>query len=201
MEEIFTLDNDRPLINKSQDVLFIVPRKVDKVANLIEESNESAYTIAITGDWGVGKSSVLNLIEEKLHNDSKSDLKYIIVKFEPLLEGCFETRDLILLFLKKILLTLKNSQHYKPSKSQWVKNAIYSFLLFIKKNPHAQDFIGAAKEVTPIIKLIFKALEGFSRRDCEPLSSQLQRLDAELNKRNYRVLVVIDEIGCCLYIM
>jgi len=53
------------------------------VSQIIEQANGQPVSIGVSGSWGVGKSSMIKLIQNKLHSDPSSELekKYLFVEF------------------------------------------------------------------------------------------------------------------------
>ena len=77
----FNFSNDRP-INKSDEDLFNMGNLVNRIVSFIANTDveKKAFSIGIVGEWGDGKSSLLNLVEEKLETDYK---ELIVVHFNP----------------------------------------------------------------------------------------------------------------------
>lgn len=93
---------DRP-INKATDDLFSMHDKfVEPVYNYIGNNSEGAVTIAVSGEWGSGKSSAINLLKERLRKYEPHDKKNIIVNFDLLLEAKFEVPQLVALFFRDL---------------------------------------------------------------------------------------------------
>ncbi len=66
---------DRP-INKATDDLFdMYDNFVGPVCNYIGNNSEGAVTIAVSGEWGSGKSSAINLLKERLRKYDPHDKK------------------------------------------------------------------------------------------------------------------------------
>jgi Cdc6-like AAA superfamily ATPase len=66
---------DDPILSKEQDKL-----NFDYLINTIQDiltNSESPINIGLFGKWGVGKSSILNLLDERLRN--VTDMKFIII--------------------------------------------------------------------------------------------------------------------------
>lgn len=80
--EIFDLKDDTPIANTTLD-LFGRSKIVDaivKTINIKSKTNHSCFVIGIYAKWGEGKTSVLNLIEEKLLSQQDN---IVISKFNP----------------------------------------------------------------------------------------------------------------------
>ena len=60
--------SDRPIQSFNSDVFGFRERYVDKIFSYILDEALLPLTIAITGEWGAGKSSVINMLKEKLRN-------------------------------------------------------------------------------------------------------------------------------------
>ncbi len=45
------------------------------VSQIIEQANGQPVSIGVSGSWGVGKSSMIKLIQNKLHSDPGSELE------------------------------------------------------------------------------------------------------------------------------
>jgi len=78
---IHFFEPDAPIDNAADD-MFQMESLVSRIVNFITftDVKNSAFSMGIVGDWGDGKSSLMNLVEEKLrseHND------FLIVHFNP----------------------------------------------------------------------------------------------------------------------
>jgi predicted KAP-like P-loop ATPase len=72
------IDSDQPIRSSSEDQ-FGRKRFAERIADLlISRPESSSIAIGITAPWGEGKSSVLNMIEERL-----TEKKIKILKFNP----------------------------------------------------------------------------------------------------------------------
>lgn len=79
---IFDLKDDTPILNATYDV-FGRSKIVDaivKTINIKSKTNHSCFVIGIYAQWGEGKTSVLNLIEERLLSQKDN---IVISKFNP----------------------------------------------------------------------------------------------------------------------
>lgn len=79
------LSNDTPINSRNND-LYSYSRLAERIADCICSANaeESSFTIGISGSWGSGKTSLINLIESEL-SDSKSHRLNVpeVLRFNP----------------------------------------------------------------------------------------------------------------------
>lgn len=57
---------DRPINTSTGDLFNLNDKFVEPVCNYIGNNSEGAMTIAVSGEWGSGKSSAINLLKERL---------------------------------------------------------------------------------------------------------------------------------------
>ena len=109
--------NDRPIKNEHQDKL-----NRTKFADSIAESiinipkNHDSIVIGLMGDWGTGKSSLLNLIENKIPQDVN------ILRFNPW--NYYSQQTLFASFFDELSNSLSLSNKIR-TKFQKYKNKIY----------------------------------------------------------------------------
>jgi hypothetical protein len=95
---------------------------MSKVLERILDSNEPPYNIAVIGKWGLGKSSLINLVKNKLTNDKTYNIQEINA-------WKYEKDSLRRVFLKQIWQgvsgeRLKSFQEIQRSFSELINNAI-----------------------------------------------------------------------------
>lgn len=91
-----TVIKDQPIDTKNKDLLHR-----DDIINMISQSilrqnKENSYVIGLTGKWGTGKTSVINMIKEKIFNSVDYPL---IIDFNPWEYS--ETDDLLTPFIRQ----------------------------------------------------------------------------------------------------
>ncbi len=74
------LSADRPVVNSSKDLLGFAPSAGHMAGVLLGLPGGEGFVVGIEGEWGAGKSSLLNLIEEQFRG-SKVEAK--VVRFLP----------------------------------------------------------------------------------------------------------------------
>ena len=88
---------DERLSNKQMDQ-FGHKNIADNILNLIKNKKYKApYNIALIGKWGLGKSSILKLVEEEIKQDSSQNIKMITIN-----AWKYEKESLKKVYLKKI---------------------------------------------------------------------------------------------------
>lgn len=77
----FSFDQDAPIDN-SDDDLFNMGNLVKRIASYIAFTNVSkkAFSIGIVGEWGDGKTSLMNLVEEEIKREYSN---FVVVHFNP----------------------------------------------------------------------------------------------------------------------
>ena len=96
------IDKDTPIYSKSQDILNR-GNFVNNLVHLLQNNNDEESTvIGLYGPWGSGKTSIINLIQEKLSTSGRTsseiseDTRYVLVTFNPWLYS--NMKDLIVEF-------------------------------------------------------------------------------------------------------
>ena len=77
----FSFDTDAPIKFSDKD-LFNMGSLVKRIVNYIASTDihDTAFSMGIVGEWGDGKTSLMNLVEEKIKEEHKD---FIIVHFNP----------------------------------------------------------------------------------------------------------------------
>ncbi|CAM1361649.1 conserved hypothetical protein [Tenacibaculum sediminilitoris] len=164
MEQIY--NSDKPITLKDQD-RFNRHKFSNRIAEtIIKRKNDDGLVIGLYGIWGEGKTSVLNMIEEKLKENEDT----LIAKFNP---WRFKDEDtLILNFFKNISEVLNKELNTKTEKVG----------AFLKK-------YGG---VTSVFNLdLSKVGETFSDTELEELKN---RINDFLEESEKEIVVVIDDI-------
>ncbi|MCG8806494.1 hypothetical protein G1K75_12615 [Tenacibaculum finnmarkense] len=164
MEQIY--NSDKPITLKEQD-RFNRHKFSNRIAEtIIKRENDDGLVIGLYGIWGEGKTSVLNMIEEKLKENENT----LIAKFNP---WRFKDEDtLILNFFKNISEVLNKELDTKTEKIGKL----------LKK-------YGA---VTSVFNLdLSKVGETFSDTQLEELKN---RINDFLEESEKKIVVVIDDI-------
>lgn len=185
---------DNP-ISKSEEDLFNFKHYAEKIQRLIQlnSSNVEPFTIGIYGKWGEGKTSFLNLIENKVDHFEKNegDKEYLKFHFNP---WRFSNEDEMLFDffdeLSKKFYVNKNTNLQLAGK--WISK--YSkYLKAIK----ISSSIGIPKRFGTVsfdVSEVFKALgEDLSGKNIT-LGSLKNKVNEAIVKANFKVVVFIDDL-------
>ena len=118
---------DLPIQNVSEDKLNRGSFASSLASAIMDYSSSSSFTIGLYGEWGSGKTSLINLV---LDDIEKRKDKTIILRFNPWL--CSETNQLISQFFKQLATTLKEYED-KDRKRHWITKD--SCLLYTSPSP------------------------------------------------------------------
>jgi hypothetical protein len=163
----------------------------DKFANqlakaILSYNQLNSFNIGLYGEWGSGKTSVINMVEEYIHSltDQQID-KPIVIRFNPWL------------FSDQAQLTI---QFFKQLSSAFTKSSV------IKTVGQTLDALGAAFEFTSFIPMvgtssgtIAKLVQGIGKGLADTtLSPDIQKLKNEivmkLEKEKVKTIIIIDDV-------
>lgn len=181
-------ESDNAITHKSQDKL---DRNnfAEKLANdIMEYQNENALAIGITGKWGSGKSSLINLTLNKLNENNN----VIIIKFNPWFFS--NQNNLYYQFFKLLISTFKEKEimdksiferKTKPQRIIFKKFGIDSLKDYFNFIDHSSiEFSDNAFH-----SLNFQDLESY-----ESLESLKIKCDEYFENLDCKIVVVIDDI-------
>jgi hypothetical protein len=181
---------ERPIESSKQDIL---GRSgfAGRIANSLvdpESGRATGVVVAVTGPWGSGKSSVLNLIEESL--EARKDADLIVVRFNPWLISSRD--DLIQQFFVQLALSLKASDS-RLERAARVLRAMPTYARDVL--PIASEVVVAAATgwwtslLSPAAKLAGLI---FSKR--KGLTESKKELQRELENSGFSIAVLVDEV-------
>lgn len=175
---------ERPILSQQDDKLErgrFVQRLTDALINP-NNRRSTGVVIGITGQWGSGKSSILNLVSEKIKVDYPHAL---VVRFDPwLISG---RNDLVSQFISELIRSIQG----EPQVAKRLANAVD---ILVKYGEHLAPVGGMWIPVLgPIIKFATNAYKN-AKKNRESLNSLRGRLTRELDKVSIPIVVLIDEV-------
>lgn len=176
--------NDTPVGKQDQDSFqrYVFAKRIAQAIS--ERKSISSIVIGIYGEWGEGKTSVLNFVKQELR-EIRDD--YIITDFNP---WRYKDENSILISFFNILAShLKDDNSNKKAKFPWKKKDQLS-----SDKEKAGDLLKTyAKALSPI------GLSGLAESLGEQLSSSdtvdlKSRIESKLAAKGKRILICIDDV-------
>lgn len=179
-------NSDTPIITESEDLLDRKTFAKQLAGSILSYDQSNSFNIALYGEWGSGKTSVINMVEESLLNLTlEQEDKPIIIRFNPWL------------FSDQTQLTI---QFFKQLSSAFIKSSR------IKTIGQAMDALGAAFEFTSVIPTIgaasgtiSKLIQGVGKKLADQTSSpDIQKIKDDivkkLKKEKVKTIIIIDDV-------
>ncbi len=178
--QTMSLDVDWPIESRKQDLL---DRRqfADKIARQISAVPvNQGFTIAVTGEWGSGKTSILNMVAETLdeHGDNIS-----VLKFNPWLFGGAD--DLVVRFFGELSAQLGHKSSDRLRRVARRLSGLGQALAPLSRLsgiPMVTEVVGFTAQVTA------------SLTEPPSLHKKRDELKSELNDSGVRLVVFIDDI-------
>ncbi|MFX4153528.1 P-loop NTPase fold protein [Aliarcobacter butzleri] len=172
------LRKDTPILNYADDLLsrdIFVDSLASSIKNYVDKES---LTIGLYGKWGEGKTSVINLVKEKL--EEQTDIIYF--RFEPWLYS--NTEQLMSMFFKDLSYCIGNI--YNQNELSKIFNSYAEAFEALSNLPEPT---GMLKFLSKLLSFIFKKLS------CQKTLLQL-KVDIEnyIESLNKKILIVIDDI-------
>lgn len=175
---------ERPIRSKSEDILgrseFI--RRLSNTLIDTSTGRATGVVVGITGRWGSGKSSTLNLLAEEI-NIARPEA--VVVRFDPWLVSGRD--DLILEFMRELISTIKAEPEASESLLAFARSlteyGAYLAPLTNLVKPGAEVFVSGA--LASLKARIFKD---------QSLAELRKRLIAQIQKIDVAIVVLIDEL-------
>ncbi len=170
-------DADRPIGTEEEDRLERRPFAESIAKQILAIPVEQGFTVAVAGEWGSGKTSILNMIAGQLESDPQP---LVVVWFNPWLFRGAE--DLLPRFFAELSAQLGRNRRDS-----------------IKRVARALADIGEASSpliplpwVAPVSSLLVQGTKHWTGPSS--LLAQLEQLKAALTKSESRIVIIIDDI-------
>ena len=170
-------DADRPIEHRDQDRLRRRPFSEAIAQHIRTIPAGSGFTVALSGEWGSGKTSILNMVAETLEEESET---IAVLRFNPWLFG--GTSDLMTRFFQELSAQLGQSHSEK-----------------VKTVAKALSTLGqslAPLSPVPGTTVVANIIAGQAEQWAQPKSLLAERKHLEnlLADSDTRVVVLIDDI-------
>ena len=185
--------SDKPIESRENDLLGRAQFSKHLARSLLKINLSESFTVSITGKWGTGKTSVLNMVQKEINDFSKKmadNEKPLIMRFEPW--NYSDCNQLLQQFFSQLSSTISLKSNDKSLKVVGDKLEQYasSFDLL--------QYIPVAGKYLSIIPGIIKTIGGKIKKKSEirlnDMSVQKDALVDALKKQNHRIIIFIDDI-------
>jgi predicted KAP-like P-loop ATPase len=167
---------DTPLENPKEDRLGFAPFAKNLADAIFKVSAEECLIIALYGQWGTGKTTILNFILHYINKKTK-DRRPIVIRFNP---WWFSGHgELLEQFLKEVRIALGKEPKFKG-----VVKDLAAFTGVVSKLPEPNVKLWGGI-VTWLLRLLGKDKEAWQLRD---------EIRKNLKQQRCRILIVIDDI-------
>lgn len=181
--------HDKPITSIEQDYFNINSQVVQKIINFIDDMNLTPASISVTGEWGGGKTSTLNLLVNKLNQNNKN----IIILFEPLLEGKLSLSEILELFYLKLYQKIDNPK-IKEIIIKCFKGLLTLLRTKLSANVALPGNMATATFEYNLEKNIDDLFKLFDQNGPKPFAIQTQELNKLLKENSYKLFIIMDEI-------
>lgn len=178
---------DSPIEKQEEDLLGRATFSSQLGKGIYEYNGKSGLVIGLFGEWGTGKTSVVNMVEQGINELSKeNENKPLIVRFSPW--NYTDKDNLISLFFKDLRIQIYNNSG--ESYYEKIGNALEEY-------SEAVDFLnyvplmgsGVVSTIKTILKIITKKVS--KRSTLNETRKTLERVLSEVDKQ---IIVIIDDI-------
>ena len=163
--------SDLPIIGSAEDKFTFTPFAKEVVSNIFKEEQPESLVVGLSGQWGSGKTSLLNLIDEQLSATSVNDKKMVTVRYVPW--RVEDRKTLLSSFLPLLIEKIEEEVDRLSSNNQ----AHSDLLLQLKKYAEALEQGG------PAIKAIAKIFSSFGYSFLEKGLELFGEVNSVLNEK------------------
>ena len=179
MEMICT---DLPIKKSSEDILNRMPFAQSIAKAMLSQESQSSFSIGLYGEWGSGKTSLLNMVVEAVES---SDEKAVVLNFNPWL--CSDAKQLVSQFFKQLsaAIKLKRPKDEKILETLEQYAGLFDLAAWI---PDAGIYIGYAGKIMSWVSKTF-----LKKRETD-LQRNKDRIINKLQEEKVKIIVTIDDI-------
>lgn len=176
------ISTDLPITKSDDDILNRSSFAQNLAKVIIQYSCQSSFSIGLYGEWGSGKTSLLNMVLEAVE---KSDTDAVILRFNPWL--CSDPKQLISQFFKQMSTAMK----LKKSVSSQICEVIDEYADFF-------DIASIIPIVGPFVAAAGKTANKKAKKNINKRENDLQKtknqIIEKLIKEKLKIIIAIDDI-------
>lgn len=181
--------NDQPIIGDDVSPDRLHREKfAENLAEIITlDPSDECLTVSIEGEWGYGKTSVVNLVKKaarKQHN------KPVIIEYNPWLAGKAEAliQDFLVQFSSQLNIPDRPKEGLKAAKELLAYSKLFNAMKFI---PGVEPW---ASTVQGVFKVVGSATQKISKLKELDLIGRKEKVKKILKKLEQSIIVIIDDI-------
>lgn len=188
---------DLPISSSKEDLLARAPFARSLAEALIAYEHKESLVTAVYGPWGSGKSSVINVILERVSELSKDRAKEerpLVVRFNPW--NYSDQNQLIGQFFRSLSVAMRRNDAGATAKKAGEQLDAYAEFfapLTLIPDPTGLGNI-LAVAANAVLKKVGVALVAWGKLKEKDLDKVRKELDALLEKQSRKILIVIDDI-------
>ncbi|HPG41258.1 MAG TPA: P-loop NTPase fold protein [bacterium] len=182
---------DQPILTSKDDILGRKNFAYNLADTITSYKDKNNIVIGLYGEWGSGKTSLLNLITERINLKTKnSKHKPIIIKFNPW--NFSEQNQLITQFFYILSLSLKRKDNSTKIKNIGEKIEDYSQIIEpLSLIPVVGQYSTLAKIFTKLTGSSIKKWGKSKEKTIDDIRDELNKLLCTINRK---IIVIIDDI-------
>ncbi|RLT96732.1 P-loop NTPase fold protein [Ketobacter sp.] len=181
--------NDQPITGDSEspDLLRRAAFSEHLATVLRIAPSEDCMTSSLEGEWGYGKTSVINLVKKSLGNQENSP---VIIEYNPWLAGKAEAlvQDFLVQFSSQLNIPDRPKEGLKAAKELLAYSELFNAMKFI---PGVEPW---ASTVQGVFKVVGGATKKISKLKELDLIGRKNKINDLLKKLGVSIVVIIDDI-------
>ncbi len=172
------INTDIP-IQKSKDDLLNRSEFAEQLAKaILEYKQDESFNIGLYGKWGSGKTSIINMVEEKL-NESGEEKKRLVLRFNPWLFS--NSTQLVQQFFRQLAGVIGESS---SDTNQKISKGLEIFGTLVSVVPGASP-IGA------LVSLFGKVIGDHQKENLQKMKDEIIE---DLKQAEFKLVIIIDDI-------
>lgn len=178
---------DNPITTLKDDLLNRVVFSEELAKAILSFQSKNSIVIGLYGEWGSGKTSIINMILEVIENFSNTinlEEKPIIINFNPW--NFADQNQLINQFFKQLSLNLRKKEHGKIIERTGELIEIYGNIF------NLIPLYG--NTISNMVKNTGKALKDFGIQNQNDLIAIKEKLNKCLSDQKHKIIIIIDDI-------
>lgn len=188
---------DLPIKTSKDDLLARASFSQALAEAILSYENKDSVVTALYGAWGSGKSSVVNMVLERIDEASSEmavDVRPIIIRFNPW--NYSDQNQLVSQFFRSLSVALKRGDAGEDAKKAGEQLEVYSeFFRPLALIPEPTGLLAIlATAIAWVLKKVGIAASSWGRLKSKDLDQIRNDLDALLAKQRRKIVIVIDDI-------